>query len=99
MKTENRLKMSVVPENRGLMNEMAMWILDNITITTSAMDIYRRKFRSQTSDNMDRWKADMERVREKRKGQKKEDAAAQKGRNVAIHYVFSNDLWPRKVEK
>ena len=28
---------------------------------------YRRKFRSQTSDNMDRWKAEMERVREKRK--------------------------------
>ena len=29
--------------------------------------IYRGKFRSQTSDNMDRWKAEMERVREKRK--------------------------------
>ena len=29
--------------------------------------IMRRKFRSQTSDNMDRWKAEMERVREKRK--------------------------------
>ena len=28
---------------------------------------YRRKFRSQTSDNMDRWKAEMERVREKRR--------------------------------
>ena len=28
---------------------------------------YRRKFRSQTSDNMDRWKAEMERVRAKRK--------------------------------
>ena len=28
---------------------------------------HRRKFRSQTSDNMDRWKAEMERVREKRK--------------------------------
>ena len=27
----------------------------------------RRKFRSQTSDNMDRWKAEMERIREKRK--------------------------------
>ena len=27
----------------------------------------RRKFRSQTSDHMDRWKAEMERVREKRK--------------------------------
>ena len=29
--------------------------------------VNRRKFRSQTSDNMDRWKAEMERVREKRK--------------------------------
>ena len=28
---------------------------------------YRRKFRSQTSDNMARWEAEMERVREKRK--------------------------------
>ena len=28
---------------------------------------HRRKFRSQTSDNIDRWKAEMERVREKRK--------------------------------
>ena len=48
----------------------------------------RRKFRSQTSDNMDRLKAEMERVREKRriaerrsekrKSQKKEDADARK---------------------
>ena len=29
--------------------------------------IYRRKFRSQTSDNMDRWKAEQGRGREKRK--------------------------------
>ena len=45
----------------------------------------RRKFRSQTSDNMDRWKAEQgrgrekrkieERRSEKRKSQKKEDAA------------------------
>ena len=39
--------------------------------------ICRRKFRSQTSDNMDRWKAEVGRAREeKRKRQKKEDAAA-----------------------
>ena len=65
--------------------------------------IYRRKFRSQTSDNMDRWKAEMGRVREKRrveerraeerrsekrKSQKKEDAGARKGRKVAKHSVF-----------
>ena len=53
----------------------------------------RRKFRSQTSDNMDRWKAEMGRVREekrrrKRKSQKKEDPGARKGRKVAKHCVF-----------
>ena len=58
----------------------------------------RRKFRSQTSDNMDRWKAEMGRVREKRrvekrrsekrKSQKKEDADARKGRKVVKHCVF-----------
>ena len=58
----------------------------------------RRKFRSQTSGNMDRWKAEMGRVREKRrveerrsekrKSQKKEDPGARKGREVAKHYVF-----------
>ena len=60
--------------------------------------IYRRKFRSQTSDSMDRWKAEMGRGREKRrveesrsekrKSQKKEDADARKGRKVAKHCVF-----------
>ena len=55
--------------------------------------IYRRKFRNQTSDNMDRWKAEMGRVREekrrrKRKSQKKEDPGRRKGRKVAKHYVF-----------
>ena len=59
---------------------------------------HRRKFRSQTSDNMDRWKAEMGRAREKRrveerrsekgKSQKKEDAGARKGRKVAKHCVF-----------
>ena len=63
----------------------------------------RRKFRSQTSDNMDRWKAEMGRVREKRrveerraeerrsekrKSQKKEDAGARKGRKVTKHCDF-----------
>jgi len=56
------------------------------------------KFWSQTSDNMDRWKAEMSRVREKRRveerrwekrqSQKKEDAGARKGRKVAKHCVF-----------
>ena len=50
---------------------------------------YRRKFRSQTSDNMDRWKAEMGRVREEKRrkkireekesSQKTEDAGARKG--------------------
>ena len=48
----------------------------------------RRKFRSQTSDNMDRWKAEQGRGREKRKSQKKEDTDARKGGKVAIHCVF-----------
>jgi len=59
---------------------------------------HRRKFRSQTSDNMDRWKAELGRGREKRKveerrsgkrkSQKKEDADARRGRKVAKHCVF-----------
>ena len=53
----------------------------------------RRKFRSQTSDNMDRWKVEQGRGREKRKirrkkSKKKEDADAWKGRKVAKHCVF-----------
>ena len=53
----------------------------------------RRKFRSQTSDNMDRWKAEQGRGREKRKirrkkNKKKEDADAWKGRKVAKHCIF-----------
>ena len=60
----------------------------------------RRKFRSQTSDNMDRWKAEQGRGREKRKIRREkilireekeseeEDADARKGRKVAKHCVF-----------
>ena len=40
-----------------------------------------------------------ERRSERRKSQKKEDAGARKGRKVAKHGVFSNDLWLRRVEK
>ena len=73
------------------------------------ISIHRRKFRSQTSDNMDRWKAEMGRVREKRrveerrsekrKSQKKEDADARKGRKVTKHCVFPMFVAPegRKV--
>ena len=58
----------------------------------------QRKFRSQTSDNMDRWKSQRweesdrrraeEERSEKRKSEKKEDAGARKGRKVVIHCVF-----------
>ena len=68
----------------------------------------RRKFRSQTSDSMDRWKKQRweesekrraeERRPEKRKSEKKEDAGARKGSKVAKHCVFSNDLWLRRLE-
>ena len=53
---------------------------------------YRRKFRSQTSDDMDRWKAEQGRGREKRKIRRKksrrERVRCAKGRKVAIHCVF-----------
>ena len=68
----------------------------------------RRKFRSQTSDNMDRWKAEMGRVREEKrrrkkikkgKSQKKEDPGARKGRKVAKRCFFQWFVAPegRKV--
>ena len=47
----------------------------------------RRKFRSQTSDNMDRWKAEQGRGREKRR-RKKSRRERVIGRNVARHCVF-----------
>ena len=69
----------------------------------------RRKFRSQTSDNMERWKAEQGRGREKRKIRRekirRERVRRQKiqmrekvgkSRNTVF---FSNDLWLRRVEK
>ena len=79
-----------------------MWIHNDCTHTHLRIQyIYniRRKFR-QTFDNMNRWKAEMGRVREEkrrrkkireekeREREKKEDAGARKGRKVAIHCVF-----------
>ena len=68
----------------------------------------RRKFRSQTSDNMDRWKAEQGRGREKRKMRRKKSRRERvrrkkmqmrekvgKSRNT----VFFNDLGLRRVEK
>ena len=57
---------------------------------------YRRKFRSQTSDNMDRWKSrggksqrgEEQKRDQKRKSEKKEDAGARKGGKVSKHCVF-----------
>ena len=40
-----------------------------------------------------------ERRSEKRKSKKKEDADARKGRKVAKHLCFSNDLGLRRIEK
>ena len=61
----------------------------------------RRKFTSQSSDNMDRWwqmkkqkweesekRREEERRSKKRKHQKKEDPGARKGRKVVKHCVF-----------
>ena len=54
---------------------------------------YRRNFRCQTSDKMDRWKSiggksqrRREKIREEKES-KKEDAGARKSRKVAIHRI------------
>ena len=74
----------------------------------------RRKFRSQTSDNMDKWKAEMERVGEKRiveerRSEKRKDQRRERVRRRRCRCAkrkesreilcFSNDLWLRRVEK
>ena len=66
---------------------------------------YRRKFRSQTSDSMDRqiekqrWEESAKRKEEerseKRKSQKKEDGGARKGRKVVTRSVFPMICGPR----
>ena len=48
---------------------------------------YRRKFRSETSDNMDSWKAEVRRVR-RDKIRRKKMQDARKDRKVATHCVF-----------
>ena len=92
------LKISKQVSDRFLVS-MAMIIILELLIIN-----YRRKFRSQASDNMDRWKGRggknqrreekrrggrrSRRRSEKRKSQKKEGAGARKGRKVAKHCVF-----------
>ena len=80
-----------------------------IDVLPTDYTLNRRKFRSQTSDNMDTWKSrggkSQRREEQKREDQrrekvkKKEDAGARKGRKVANHCVFSKNLWLRRVEK
>ena len=82
----------------GTQLSFGIWQGKSTSISIHSL-LYRRKFRRQTSDNMDRWKAEMGRVREKRrveerrsekrKSQKKETADARKGRKVAKHCVFA----------
>ena len=50
---------------------LSIFYLYYIYITSILYLYYRRKFRSQTSDNMDRWKAEQGRGREKRKIRRK----------------------------
>ena len=86
-----------------------IFIMRIIAFISIILDIFhRRKFRSQTSDNMDRWKAELgrgrekrrveERRSEKRKSQKKADADARKGRKVAKHCVFPM-IWGSRGSK
>ena len=70
---------------------------------------YWRKFRSQTSDHMDRWKAEVGRVREEKRRRKKikkekvseerRSRCAKRYRKVAKHSVFLNDLRLWRIEK
>ena len=52
----------------------------------------KKKIRKQKTENG-------KQKTENRKSQKKEDAGARKGRQVAKHCVFSNVLWLQRVEK
>ena len=62
---------------------------------------YQRKFRSQTSDNIERRKAEKRREEKKRETErvrrKKIEAREMLGKSR--HILFSNDLWVGRVEK
>ena len=75
--------------------QVAIWFTNslksvflNCTSKTGGCSNYRRKCRSQTSDNMDRWKSRGGKSQRKTKSQKKEDAGARTGRKAAKHCVF-----------
>ena len=89
-----------LPVHIGIRRRVQLWKTTRWKLN-SLICVCRRKFRSQTSDNMDRWKSrggksqrreekrrEEERRSEKRKRQKTEDAGARKGSKVAKHYVF-----------
>ena len=71
---------------------VCFWIVPQ---KTGGCSNYRRKFRSQTSDNMDRWKSRGGKSQRKTKSQKKEDAGARKGRKAAtqtcVSYLKTSD--------
>ena len=54
----------------------------------------RRKFRSQTSDNMDRWKSRGGKSQRRERVRRKKMQVREK-----VEMCFSNDLWLRRVEK
>ena len=58
-------------------------------MTTMKIIFSRRKFRSQTSDDKQRWEEPEKRREEKKKEKEsEEDPGARKGRKVAKHCVF-----------
>ena len=61
-----------------------------VSNSATVQNVYvRRKFRSETSDNMVIWTVEKQGEKsQKRKDQKKEDVDARKGRKVAKHGVF-----------
>ena len=63
----------------------------------------RRKFRSETYDNMDSWKAEVRRVRRdkirRKKMQVREKVGTSWNTESRETLCFPNDLWLRWVEK
>ena len=58
---------------------------------------FRRKFKSQISDNMGRWTSTTRQKLKRGENQKRESANTRKSTKVAKHCFF-NDLWLRRVE-
>ena len=62
---------------------------------------YRRTFRSQISDNMDKWKAQVGRIREEKREKiiRKKMQVREKVEKLQMTVSFSSDLWFRRVEE